>query len=66
MSKNEIGHDGAGAARVGWCPSSGQNVGLMIESVNSDDWQIECPTCGMKWHGGSTVLSDHHEPRSRM
>ena len=46
-----------------WCPSSGENVGVMIEFAGSDDWYIECPTCGVKWAGGSTVLDDHNRPR---
>jgi len=45
-----------------WCPSSGEDVGRMIEFPGTDDWHIECPTCGMKWVGGSTVLFDHNLP----
>ncbi|GGB22068.1 hypothetical protein GCM10011492_09950 [Flexivirga endophytica] len=41
-----------------WCSSSGENVGRMIP-MTGDDWWIECPTCGRRWAGGSTVLSDH-------
>ena len=41
------------------CPSSSKNVGRMIEIAGSDDWRIECPTCGSKWGGGSTVLEEH-------
>ena len=48
-----------------WCPSSGENVGRMIEFPGNDDWHIECPTCGMKWAGGGTVLPDHDRPGSR-
>ncbi|WP_146031829.1 hypothetical protein [Arthrobacter sp. AFG7.2] len=48
-----------------WCPSSGENVGLMIESPGSDDWYIKCPTCATKWAGGSTVLDDHNLPGFR-
>jgi len=46
-----------------WCPSSGENVGKMIQLDGSDDWKIECPTCGTWWYGGSTVLDDHNRPR---
>lgn len=46
-----------------WCPSSGENVGRMMEIPGSDDWAIECPTCGARWHGGSTVLADHERCR---
>lgn len=46
-----------------WCPSSGENVGRMIPIPGSDDWKIECPTCGTMWHGGSTVLDDHDRRR---
>ena len=42
-----------------WCPSSGENMGRMIEFPGNDDWYIECPTCGVRWAGGSTVLADH-------
>lgn len=42
-----------------WCRSSGENVGKMNPS-SGDDWWIECPTCGRKWAGGSTVLADHN------
>lgn len=45
-----------------WCPSSGENVGRMIPATG-DDWWIECPTCGLTWSGGSTVLSDHNRFR---
>lgn len=45
-----------------WCRSSGENVGRMIEIPGSDDWKIQCPTCGRWWHGGSTVLVDHDKP----
>jgi hypothetical protein len=48
-----------------WCQSSGENVGRMIETPGSDEWYIECPTCGTKWSGGSTVLSDHARPEYR-
>jgi hypothetical protein len=41
------------------CPASGKNVGRIIEIPGSDDWKIECPTCGCWWHGGSTVLENH-------
>ncbi|MDQ0239288.1 hypothetical protein [Arthrobacter bambusae] len=45
-----------------WCPSSGENVGRMIEFPGTDEWYIECPTCGGKWAGSSTVLDDHDRP----
>ncbi|MDJ0317630.1 MULTISPECIES: hypothetical protein [Arthrobacter] len=48
-----------------WCPSSGENVGRMIESSATDNWYIACPTCGVRWAGGSTVLSDHTRPGYR-
>jgi hypothetical protein len=48
-----------------WCPSSGENVGRMIEIQGSDEWYIRCPTCGMRWSGGSTVLPDHQNPGLR-
>ncbi|MGN7150349.1 hypothetical protein ACTHQ6_15300 [Arthrobacter sp. SAFR-179] len=48
-----------------WCPSSGENVGRMIEFPGSDEWYIECPSCGMKWAGGGTVLPDHDRPDAR-
>lgn len=41
------------------CPSSGENVGRMVEIWGSDEWRIECPTCGAMWAGGSTVLMEH-------
>jgi len=47
-----------------WCPSSGENVGRMIEIPGSDEWNIECPTCGTRWHGGSTTLNDHNRPHN--
>lgn len=46
-----------------WCPSSGENAGRMIEAPGSDEWTIECPTCGTRWAGGSTVLPDHERYR---
>ena len=49
----------------GWCPSSGENVDSMIEFPGTDDWHIECPSCGTRWAGGSTVLSDHNKPDFR-
>lgn len=48
-----------------WCPSSGENVGSMIEFRGTDEWHIVCPTCGTRWAGGSTVLNDHNLPGSR-
>ncbi|WP_353649377.1 hypothetical protein ABLG96_21700 [Nakamurella sp. A5-74] len=42
-----------------WCPSSTENVGRVIEIPGSDEWNIECPTCGTRWAGGSAVLDDH-------
>jgi hypothetical protein len=48
-----------------WCPSSGENVGSMIEFHGTDEWHIVCPTCGTRWAGGSTVLIDHNIPGSR-
>lgn len=47
----------------GRCFSSGQRVGRVIEIPGSDDWKIECPSCGAWWHGGSTVLAEHDGPR---
>jgi hypothetical protein len=47
-----------------WCPSSGENVGSMIEFPGSDEWHIVCPTCGTRWAGGSTMLNDHNKPGS--
>ena len=26
-----------------WCPSSGENLGRMIEIQGSDEWDITCP-----------------------
>lgn len=49
----------------GWCPSSGENVGSMIEFPGTDEWYIVCPTCGTRWAGGSTVLNDHNKPGPR-
>lgn len=46
-------------ARAMRCPSSGKDVGRMIENFVSDEWKIQCPTCGSWWSGGSTVLADH-------
>ena len=48
-----------------WCPSSGENMGRVIEFPGNDEWYIQCPTCGMKWAGGSTVLADHNTPGRR-
>lgn len=48
-----------------WCPSSGENVGRMLEIRGSDEWNISCPTCGTRWAGGSTILDDHDYPRGR-
>lgn len=48
-----------------WCPSSGQNIGSMIEFPGTDEWHIVCPTCGTRWAGGSTVLNGHNIPGSR-
>lgn len=48
-----------------WCPASGENIGRVIEIRGSDEWNVECPTCGMKWAGGSTVLDDHERPHGR-
>lgn len=45
------------------CTSSGLDVGRMLPIPGSDDWHIECPTCGMWWAGGSTVLPEHNRPR---
>lgn len=42
-----------------WCSSSGKNVGKVIEIWGSDEWNIECPTCGAWWSGGSRVLDEH-------
>ncbi len=42
-----------------WCRSSGEDVGRFIRTPGSDEYKIECPTCGTMWHGGSTVLPDH-------
>lgn len=49
----------------GWCPSSGENVGSMVESPGTDEWYIVCPACGTRWAGGSTVLDDHNRPGFR-
>ncbi|MFJ6378348.1 hypothetical protein ACIQH9_21830 [Pseudarthrobacter oxydans] len=46
------------------CPSSGENVGSMIEFPGTDEWYIVCPTCGTRWAGGSTMLNDHNKPGS--
>jgi hypothetical protein len=51
----------AGGDRL--CPSSGEDVGRMIEIWGSDEWRIECPTCGAMWAGGSTVLIEHDRVR---
>lgn len=48
-----------------WCPSSGEDVGRMIEFPGNDEWYVECPTCGLKWAGGSTVLAGHDRPGRR-
>lgn len=47
-----------------WCPSRGEDVGRMMEIQGTDEWNIMCPTCGTRWAGGSTVLSDHKKPGS--
>ncbi|MFC8302609.1 hypothetical protein ACFUCV_02875 [Specibacter sp. NPDC057265] len=47
------------------CPSSGEKVGIMLESLVSNDWYIKCPACGMQWAGGSIVLSEHNKPGYR-
>lgn len=44
---------------VGRCALSGKDVGRMIEIPGSEEWKIECPSCGTWWHGGSTVLVEH-------
>ena len=36
--------------------------GRKVEIQGSDEWYITCPTCGMQWVGGSTVLPDHQSP----
>jgi len=48
-----------------WCPSSGENIGSMMEFPGTDEWHIVCPTCGTRWPGGSTVLKDHNIPGPR-
>lgn len=47
----------------GRCPSSGEPVGRMIEYPGTDEWNIQCPTCGRWWDGGSTTLDKHDWPR---
>ena len=41
------------------CPSSGKNTGRSLPVTGSDEWYIQCPECGTRWAGGSTVLADH-------
>ena len=47
-----------------WCPSGGENVGIIIDRPSSDEWYIQCPTCRVKWAGGSTVLAEHRRPEA--
>lgn len=47
-----------------WCPSSGENVGRIIERPGGDEWYIECPICCTKWAGGSAVLTEHNRPKA--
>ncbi|MBX7442906.1 MULTISPECIES: hypothetical protein [unclassified Arthrobacter] len=44
------------------CPSGGENFGRVIQRSGSDEWYIGCPTCCIKWAGGSTVLTVHDRP----
>jgi len=44
------------------CPASGKQ-GRMEEIPGSDDWYITCPICGMRWAGGSLILTDHGDLR---
>lgn len=36
----------------------------MLEIWGSDEWYIQCPTCGLRWAGGSTVLDEHDGRRT--
>jgi hypothetical protein len=47
----------------GRCPCSGEPIGRIIEYPGTDEWDIECPTCGTWWAGGSTILDEHDRPR---
>jgi hypothetical protein len=44
------------------CPGVGQR-GKMIFQEPSDDWYVECHVCGVRWAGGSDILSEHKDRR---
>lgn len=50
------------AAMNNWCRGSGEDIGKMHFIPGLDEWKIECPLCGVIWHGGSTRLPDHNRP----
>jgi hypothetical protein len=50
-------------ATAGRCPASGEPVGRMIEYPGTDEWTIQCPTCGTTWGGGSIVPTERDWPR---
>ncbi|MFI5572473.1 hypothetical protein ACIA6T_35140 [Streptomyces sp. NPDC051740] len=44
------------------CPGVGQR-GRMIFREPSDEWHVECHVCGVRWAGGSDILSEHADRR---
>lgn len=44
------------------CPGVGQR-GRTIFLEPSDEWHVQCHVCGVKWAGGSDVLSEHEDRR---
>jgi hypothetical protein len=45
-----------------WCPSSGENARRMISLAGSDEWKVQRPSCGRRWHAGNTALVDQDQP----
>ncbi|MFI8086800.1 hypothetical protein ACIF9R_00580 [Streptomyces sp. NPDC086080] len=44
------------------CPGVGQR-GRTIFLEPSDEWHVQCHVCGVKWAGGSDILSEHEDRR---
>lgn len=44
------------------CPGVGQR-GRMIFLEPSDEWHVQCHVCGVRWAGGSDILSEHEDRR---
>jgi hypothetical protein len=44
------------------CPGVGQR-GKTVFLEPSDEWHVQCHVCGVKWAGGSDVLSEHEDRR---